>query len=203
MRQMLLATLVCCSLASSAQAAGVMFLGTISSKIDIGGTGGPFSIGQEVYFNPNWVPVAGIANLSHAFFIVGSETWNQVNAASTATISNNGVRDQLTINSTGFSDLSGSGYSIGTIAMTLTSNTNNGLSGATEGNLNTILNATTLVPGSVSGQFVVSNGANTSVYSFTGAAVPEPASAAMLGGLGLVFAANAWRRRKKNSELSA
>ena len=193
-----LAIAVAVAVSSPAQGAVVAFSGTIS-----GALGGPFAVGQSVFLAANFTAGAGVAAITSGSMIVNGQLWSTVAAGGTVTIGNNGTNDFVRVQWTpgaAFSDLSTpGGFASGPLDLTLTSTTNLGLSGATQSNLDTIYAASNSLPGSVLGVFSAGGG----FYSFTGAAVPEPGSIALLSGLGLVFGRRVMKRRKLAKELSA
>lgn len=185
----------------TAQASGVLWLGTISGVL--GTNNGPYSIGDSVYFNPNWNPAPGVAGLTHAFFIVnGTDAFSAVNAG-TAEISSAGP-DQLTVNvATGFSDTSIGGNTIDSLVFTQTrTGPDENLNGATDANLNAILTTSTNT-GGVAGTFQATGAGGTGIYQFSGSAVPEPASLAMVGCFGAVFGFGMLRRRRQKNLVAA
>lgn len=196
MRRALRAALALCAaslLAVPAQAATVIFSGNITSEIGAG----TFDPGQAVLLAVSWTPGAGAAAVTSAVLTVNGQTWTSFNPGTVSVETTGGfsrLRVQLPSGFTGGSapggfSLTGLDFNVRAAGdLSLAAN-------ATQANWDAIYFSSLTVANPASGLFVADGAA----YQFEGAAIPEPASMALLGGLSLVAAGGAWRRRRQST----
>lgn len=183
---------------STASAAPVSFLGTVD-----GAANSLFAPGTIVTLALDLTPGAGVtAPISTASLTIGLETWNVLIGGinDVATIVPNGpATDNLDIQAF-FSPSTPGG--IGGAGLSLLQLTIFGVDDlgaaptASAGNIGLLAKNNNVATGSlVLAGLGVPGGAT--VVNFSGTAIPEPGSMALLSGLGMVFGFGAWRRRRQ------
>jgi len=188
-------------LMTSAKAAPVFFMGSVSATNPV------FPAGTPVWLNLEFTPtVGGVAGITFANLNVGAENWMAAGTIGSLTIVENGsAPDDMAIAIDFGAGGSSGGLGTGSTTLTMTIMGHKDLGPAPDAsfeNVNmiamnpnggnpgsgTVLLVGAEVPGIVLGT------------SFSGTAVPEPGTFALLGGLGLVFTAGAWRRRRRQQQ---
>ena len=214
MSQIMKAALVVClatGFAAQANAGYVGFRGTV----DAGGA--PLAPPAPVILDLSFTPGAGaVALITSARLTIGGETWDTlvgVPTDHTLTIIDNGpgVSEDLAV-TIGFGPSVPSGF--GGVVASFTATIDN-ISGpqqlevqdldsivASEANIHALARNQTTGGGTTSGQLVQFGGGPSPIV-FSGVAVPEPGSVALLSGLGLVMAGGIWRRRRKSAQKAA
>ncbi len=196
-----LAVCIMSALMASAKAAPVFFTGSVTASNPL------FSVGTPVWLNLDFTPtVGGVAGITFANLTVGAENWMAAGAIGSLTIVENGAApDDMSIAIDFGAGGSSGGIGTGSTSLTMTILGHKDLGPAPDAsfaNVNmiamnpsggnpgggTVLVVGPEVPGIVLGT------------SFSGMAVPEPGPFALLGGLGLVFTAGAWRRNRRKKQ---
>jgi hypothetical protein len=185
------------ALMTTARAAPVAFVGTVSA------TNALFSVGTPVAFTLSYTPaVGGVAAVTAANVTIGLEQWIGAGAIGSVTIVENGAAaDDLDIAvSLPPSLVGGLGSAAATLTATIFGQFDLGPApDASIANVNLI--AANGNPGSGVMTLVGSEIPGTALgTSFSGEAIPEPGTVALLGGLGIVFSAGAWRRRRREKQ---
>ncbi len=185
---------------STASAAPVSFLGTVD-----GAANTVFAPGTLVSLALDLTPGAGLtAAISTASLKIGSENWNVLIGGinDVATIVPNGAATDNLDMQAFFSPSSPSG--IGGAGLSLLQLTIFGVDDlgvaptASEGKIELLAKGDNVATGSLVLAGVGVPGGAT-VVNFSGTAIPEPGSMAVLSGLGMVFGFGAWRRRRQAS----
>lgn len=202
MSQVMKAAMAVClatSLAAQADAGYVGFRGTTVGGNPLFGPGSP------VVLDLTFAPAVGFtAPVTTAFVQIGAETWSAFGGGSVTIIPNGAAPDDLSVALT-FAPSTPGGLGTASAVFNLTINGVEEIPppvDATEANVhlvakngNVASGTMTLVGGEIPG-FVLAT-------PFSGTAVPEPGSVALLGGLGLVLAGGAWRRRRQSAKAAA
>ena len=179
--------------AATASAAPVNFVGTVSPGNAL------FAAGTAMSLALDFTPAVGLTALVNtATLTIGTQSWSTLigGAGDVVSIVTNGVGpDDLAVNLS-FGPSAPGGFGTITAALGLTINSGVDLGAAPDASA---VNIATLAafgnPGG--GSLVLQGGVPGLVFTnFSGTAVPEPGSIALLSGLGLVFGRGAWRRRK-------
>lgn len=182
-----------------ARSAPVAFIGATT------GGNALFAAGTPVSLNLDFTPSAtATATVTAAMLTIGPETWSvlDVTGGTVSIVENGAANDELEVALTFLPSAPG-GLGSGTAGLTLTILGHKDLGpGAVASfeNVNMIaMNPSGGNPGT--GSLLLAGGEVPGVVlstTFSGTAVPEPGTVALLSGLGMVFGAGAWRRRRRN-----
>lgn len=192
-----LATCLLSSLMATAQAAPVYFAGTVGPGNSL------FAAGTAVFLSLDFTPSVGaVAPVTAASLTIGAETWSSLSLGSVSILDNGAANDDLSIALT-WGPSSPGGLGTGAAALSLTISGDQDLGPAPDAtffNVNSIaMNPDGGNPGSGS---LTLAGAEIPGFalatSFSGTAVPEPGTVALLSCLGMACSAGAWRRRRRN-----
>ena len=203
MSQIMKAALAVClafGLAAQADAGTVRFAGTVAPA------SGPFPIGTPIELAAIYTPTAGlVAPVTSAVLTVGGETW-EVLAAGTNEIEiipNGPGPDDLAVTlNFAPSDPGGLGPDVSELNLLIFGGDHLGPGASTDGGDLSLIHQLG-DPGSGTLSLLDTSPFSLVNVSFSGTAVPEPGSVALLSGLGLVMAGGIWRRRRKSAQKAA
>ena len=202
----LLMTMTLCltgAMCAPTQAAQVVFAGQISQA---GKSPGAYSYATNVLasMNVGFVPAAAaIANATNGFLKVGADVFqlSLTPGDTTVTVDSNGAFEKVTVDFVGGAAVAGKTINFGSFSWTSTVPTGLNIGQNKTLNWQAIYDAAANPKNGVSGSFnLTDTGVGKSLsqnFNFSGAAVPEPGSIALLGGLGLVFGAVRRRRQTR------
>ncbi len=201
----LLMTMTICltgAMCAPTQAAQVVFAGTITQA---GKSAGLYTYGNGVAasLNVGFVPGGVTAGATNATFKVGNTVFNVDVLSTDVTVNSGGTYETVTVNLGSAINGNQTLNNLFPSSFTWTSTVPTSLNLGQNDTLNwqAIYNAAANPKNIVNGGFALrdttgGNALNQS-YTFSGAAVPEPGSIALLSGLGLVFGAVRRRRQTR------